>query len=361
MPCKVAALITAMFFLAAPACALAQVEGVPPYAHIIVIIEENKNYAQLMDPKVAPNFARLATTYGNATKFFGEVHPSEANYVALLGGDTFGIHDDDAFYCHEGMTDRLCEFATTPGYADHTVKAPHLGNQLDRKGPTWKGYYENLPEPGSLVANAGLPGFSDGTRKTAFYASKHSGFINFASVQTDPDRTKHVVGFDQLDADLVSDQLPAFALVIPNQCNEMHGLDGPGIPEGCSKEDVPALIGRGDRVLGDLVDRFQKTAAWKSKDNFAIVITFDEGADKLRDGCCAVTPDAPSNFGGGHIPTIVITNHGPRGVSDSTPYNHYSLLRTIEDAFGLEEHLGHAADTDKGVVPMVKLFATSAR
>jgi hypothetical protein len=69
-----------------------------------------------------------------------------------------------------------------------------------------------------------------------------------------------------------------------------------------------------------------------------------------------VTPDAPSNFGGGHIPTVVITNHGPRGVSDATPYNHYSLLRTIEDAFRLPEHLGHAADADKGVAAMSPLF-----
>ena len=71
-----------------------------------------------------------------------------------------------------------------------------------------------------------------------------------------------------------------------------------------------------------------------------------------------MTPDAPSNFGGGHIPTIVITNHGPRGVTDATPYNHYSLLRTIEDAFGIRDYLGLAAATDQGVKPMLPLFRT---
>jgi hypothetical protein len=74
-----------------------------------------------------------------------------------------------------------------------------------------------------------------------------------------------------------------------------------------------------------------------------------------------VTPDAVSNFGGGHIPTIVITNHGPRGLADPTPYNHYSLLRTIEDAFRLPEHLGRAADTDQGVVAMTPLFAADKK
>ena len=93
----------------------------------------------------------------------------------------------------------------------------------------------------------------------------------------------------------------------------------------------------------------------------AIVITFDEGAGKTREGCCGVTPDAASNFGGGHIPTIVITNHGPHGLKDATPYNHYSLLRTIEDAFGIREHLGYAAASDKGVVAMAPLFATPPR
>ena len=125
--------------------------GVPRYAHIVVVVEENKNYDQILDPASAPNIAGLAARYGDATQFFGEVHPSEANYVALLGGDTFGIHDDDGFYCHAGLVDPACAGAAEPGYADHSVKARHLGQQLEAASLTWKGYYENLPEPGSLA------------------------------------------------------------------------------------------------------------------------------------------------------------------------------------------------------------------
>ena len=88
----------------------------------------------------------------------------------------------------------------------------------------------------------------------------------------------------------------------------------------------------------------------------AIVITFDEGSGGDRASCCGVTPTAASNYGGGHIPTIVITNHGPRGLADDTPYNHYSLLRTLEDAFGVDTYLGHANDREKGVLPMTRLF-----
>ncbi len=195
-----------------------------------------------------------------------------------------------------------------------------------------------------------------GSRLTALYASKHSGFVNFESVQKDPHRADHLQGFDAFDADLAANRLPSFALLIPNQCNEMHGLKGEGVPDDCDGNNVPPLIRRGDRVLGELTARIQASAAWKAKENFAIVITFDEGSNGGREGCCAVTPGAASNFGGGHIPTIVITNHGPHGLVDDTAYNHYSLLRTLEDAFGAPAYLGHAADTDKGVVPMTRLF-----
>jgi phosphatidylinositol-3-phosphatase len=63
-----------------------------------------------------------------------------------------------------------------------------------------------------------------------------------------------------------------------------------------------------------------------------------------------------ADFGGGHIATVVITNHGPRGVNDPTPYNHNSLLRTTEDAFGIYEYLNGAGAIDKGVKPMTPLF-----
>jgi arylsulfatase A-like enzyme len=333
-----------------------RLEGVPRFAHIFVIVEENKDYDQILGGEAAPAIARLAREHGNATQFFGEVHPSEANYVALLGGDTFGIHDDDAFYCKPGMAKPECAGSAKPGYVDHTVHAPGLGDQLAARGLSWKGYYENLPEPGSLAYVAGDPKADDGMRTAALYASKHSGFVNFESVQTAPDRAGRLVGFDQLDADIAADALPNFALIVPNQCNEMHGLYGPDVPQDCLGSNKAALIRRGDDEVKRLVAAIERTRAWRGPDNAAIVVTFDEGAGGTREGCCGVTPGAISNFGGGHIPTIVVTNHGPRGLADPTPYNHYALLRTIEDAFGIDQHLRHAAETDKGVRPMARLF-----
>ena len=355
----VAAVLTAALGLPA-AAAPAMLEGVPRYDHVFVIVEENKDYAQILSPVAAPNIAGFAAKYGDAARFFGEGHPSEGNYVALLGGDNLGMHDDDAFYCKPLTTEPYCGGARGAGYVEHTVVERHLGQQLEELGLTWKGYYSDLPEPGSLAV-VSAPRKSGGTSyPSALYASKHSGFLNFAAVQSDPKRAEHIVGFDQLDRDLLSNQLPNFALIIPNQCDEMHGLLGPSVPKGCNILSTKSLIRRGDRVLGELVARLQLTRAWASSKNMAIVITFDEGSGGAREGCCGVTPKATSNFGGGRIPTVVITNHGPRGITDPTAYNHYSLLRTIEDAFGIDEHLRHAADAHLGVYPMVPLFSLPA-
>ena len=334
---------------------------VPAYSHIIVIVEENKDFSQVMNPAIAPNISRLVSENGSADSFYGEVHPSEANYLALLGGDTFGIHDDDAFYCTPGAVAEHCDHAKEPGYVTHTIEAQHLGDQLRAKGLTWKGYFESIPEPGSLAVLSGDSRVGVGSGLSALYASKHSGFVNFRDVQTNPARSSLLVGFEQLDADISAGKLPSFALVVPNQCNEMHGLSGEGVPLDCSGAHVENLIGRGDRVIGELVAKLQGTSAWRSHDNMAIVITFDEGSGGSKGGCCSVTPGALSNYGGGHIPTIVITNHGPRGVRDTTPYNHYSLLRTVEDAFRIKEHLRRAGDTAGGVVSMAPLFATGGR
>jgi len=141
----------------------------------------------------------------------------------------------------------------------------------------------------------------------------------------------------------------------------MHGLHGNDVPADCSGKNSAGLVRRCDRMLARLVGKIMNSAEWKSADNNAIVVTFDENDDDKAsthpNGCCGSNADDPTNPGGGWISTIVITNHGPRHFTDPTPYNHYSLLRSIEDAFELSPHLGHAADESKGVVAMTPLFA----
>lgn len=338
----------------------------PRYTHIFIIVAENKGYDLIIGPgTVAPNLHRLAHEYGLATQFFAETHPSEGNYIAMLAGDTFRIHDDDAYYCKPGTKDTWCTKSRRADYVDHTLMARSLMDQLTEHGLTWKAYMEGLPAPGSLAVRwptadrpvAGVP--------TQLYAAKHNGFVSFRTVQQDPARAARIVGFDALYHDLDAGELPNYAHIVPNQCDDMHGRDAAAeVPADCRKSNLPALIARGDRVIATLVARIMATPAWGGSENFAIVITFDENDKEERlgpdQGCCGNDPGSAANSGGGRIPTLVITNHGPRGVTDDTPYNHYSLLRTTEAAFDINEYLGHAADESKGVVTMTPLFAVTS-
>ena len=327
---------------------------IPHYDHILVIVEENTGYRTILERGWAPNLVRLAHEYGFATQMFAETHPSEANYIALLGGDTFGIHDDDAWYCVPGSTRTFCSHAGDADYVPHLVEGPNLATQLQGKGLAWRAYLEDIPAPGSLAV------MSEGTATAppALYAAKHTAFTNFASVHRDRELARELVGFDALYADLKAGTVPAFALIVPNQCNEMHGIGAAQAPADCSGSDA-ALVRRGDAHAAELVAAIQASPIWTARGNTAIVITWDEDGKEFRapgspQRCCVLDAHNP---GGGHIATVVLTNHGPRGVADPTPYNHYSLLRTIEDALGLGAHLRHAADPD--VKPMTPLFAVS--
>jgi hypothetical protein len=241
-------------------------------------------------------------------------------------------------------------------------------DQLTEKGLTWKAYVEDIPSAGSLVPRWPTPRYSVKGVPNELYAAKHNGFVNFDTVHNEPypELARHFVGFSQLEEDIAANQLPSYAHIVPNQCNDMHGMsrdNGPYVPEDC--RNVARLIKRGDAEIGILVEKLMHSAAWTGGGNTAIVITFDEDDKDSRSsgqqGCCGYDPKSEANFGGGHIPTVVITNHGLGHVVVLTPYNHYSLLRTTEMAFGIDEYLGHAADTGKGVVAMAPLFAAAQK
>ncbi|HEY9639971.1 MAG TPA: alkaline phosphatase family protein [Coleofasciculaceae cyanobacterium] len=324
--------------------------AIPHYDHVFIIVAENKRFDQVINSPSAPNLSRFAKTYGLATHFYGEVHPSEANYVAMLAGSTFGIHDDDAYYCQAGSADGFCPHAASPGYASHTIASRSLLDQLQEKGLTWKGYFESLPSAGSKVVVAPSP-------DRALYASKHNGFLNFKSVQDDPNLSHKIVDLQQLGTDLQTGQAPNYSHIVFNQCHEMHGLS--------ECPNTQALIQTGDTMMAQAVEQIISSSLWSSPNNNAIVITWDEDDNPMNktapQGCCGFDPASAANFGGGQIPTIVITNHGSQGIIDPTPYNHYSLLRTLEDAFGIYEYLNQANATDQGVKPMSALFALPSK
>jgi phospholipase C len=321
----VSAVLLAALGIATPAGAAPGTSG--RYDHVFVIVDENHGFSDVIGNPAAPNLNALAARYGLATGYFGVAHPSEPNYVGLLGGDTFGVADDNPYYLNR-------------------VTAPSLVSQLDHAGIGWKAYLQGSPHPGyqGICYPANCNGSPD---KDPLYVSKHNGIPNF-STSLNPADWSRQVPVEQLAADVEHGTVPVFNWVIPDECHDQHG-DPPYCIDGGDPFDPQdqRLVASGDAYLGHLVDTITSGGFW-AKGNNAIVITYDEGDDDA--GCCGTKP------GGGQVATVVVTSHGPRGLRDGTPYNHYSLLKTIQANFGLG-CLAHSCDAQ--VTPMSRLFAVT--
>jgi hypothetical protein len=289
----------------------------PQYDHIFLVIMENENYNQIIGNAYAPILNTLAQDYGLATRYTGVADPSEPNYVAMLGGDFFGINSDDPYW-----------------FPGQTVSAANLMSQLEGVGKNWRGYFQSMPYAGyrGYCFPDKCNGIPDADTQ---YVSKHNGIVNFANLQS-PTEFANMFPLSQLSADLAGGTVSSFSYIVPNECTDMHGA-----PPWCVDSDKTGtvqqswLIAQGDKFVGNLVNEITSSSAWRTSRNSAIVITFDEG-----------------NTANSEIVTIVITNHGPRGVTDNTSYNHYSLLASLQQTFGLGCLLNSCAAT-----PMTPLFA----
>jgi phosphatidylinositol-3-phosphatase len=341
---------------------LAADAGVPHFDHTFVIILENHDYCQVLaspasavsgecasgdnpNPMAnAPFLNALAAKNGVATAYYGTSHPSEPNYVSMVGGNYFGIQDDNDYACPNGPSPNTvgCGAISLTGgtYPNHTIYGPNLAQQMDDRGVSWKGYFQGLP-------SAGATGNCYPSTGNCLYASKHNPFINFESVQ-DRDLDKNVP-VDQLTTDLKNGSVPSVSVIVPDQCNDMHGLGsctsanidtaGCQVAGGCTLPCTsdPGCIQDADAYTNTVVTMIRTSDTWKHGNN-VIIITVDEGNTNL--GCCDA--GTSKGGGGGNVATIAITNHDARhpdkdndGFSDPTPYNHYSLMATIEGAYGL--------------------------
>ncbi len=334
--------------------------GRAPLDRIFVIMLENHSQSSVIDDPNAPYLTHLAHTYAMADNYYGVTHPSMPNYIAAIAGDNFGIQDDN----------------------DQNVvnlDRPNLVDQLEARHIPWAAYMETLPPDKQARF---WPQTANGTDIT-LYAKKHNPFVLFDSVKNDPSRMAKVKDYTQMSSDLNGPHAPRFVWISPNQCNDMHGgvYDTvAGHPEtpcpyGSTKDDAndAALKQKGDAFVRTAVHTITHSRAWT--DRSAIVIVTDEndytgneptGGWENADGCCdspyvskgdpRVSIDWPGGtYGGGLIPAIVVSPQGPHGYVDHTPYNHYSLLTTIEQNWHLP-YLGHAGDTAGGVVPMWASF-----
>ena len=181
----------------------------------------------------------------------------------------------------QGITDDSCY---TPGFSS----APNLASELADAGKTWGSYNETLPEQGSTVC-------TDGD-----YAQKHNPWFGFSNVPTSSAMT-----FSQFPSDYST--LPQVSFVTPNLCSDMHD---------CSVSD-------GDTWLQNNLGAY---ATWAATHNSLLIVTFDED----------------NRLAGNRIPTVLYGQPVTPGSTSDTTYNHYNVLRTIEDMYGTS-HAGNAA------------------
>ncbi|MGH4027821.1 alkaline phosphatase family protein [Actinomycetota bacterium Odt1-20B] len=182
----------------------------------------------------------------------------------------------------QGITDDSCY---TPGFSS----APNLAAELTAAGKTWASYNEGLPSEGSTTCSSGD------------YARKHNPWFGFSNVSTS---TAHT--FSAFPTDY--SKLPDVSFVVPDLCSDMHD---------CS-------VKTGDTWLKDNLSAY---ASWAKTHNSLLVVTFDED----------------NRLSGNRIPTVLYGQPVTPGSSSTTKYNHYDLLRTLEDMHGLP-HAGNAAN-----------------
>jgi hypothetical protein len=380
--------------------------GVPRLQHIFVIMMENHGYAQIANNPNAPFINGYMKSSNLATNYFAVAHPSLTNYLEITGGSNFGVLSDGNPDWHNasckpdiaaGTVDdeaaglAVCPIAgsgtdaatplidtkneVTPGQpgdieidgklsfaADKHITGANISEQLANNGLSWKSYQESLPVTGADGVNSAdgeysnLTDFSkikpvlkpalSSSNIVALYAAKHNPFVYFKAGQTAA-ALKKTVNFDQLYADLATGDVPNFAFIVPNQCNDQHGRgngtafcnfdpDDNGTQGGLN----PALIQLGDQAVERLVTAIHNSPAWHDG-RAAIVMVWDEN-DYFH------TPETNK------VVLTVDKNYGTHGKSSSTLYTHFSLLKSLEAGFILP-CLNHACDSSVAV--MSDLFA----
>jgi phosphatidylinositol-3-phosphatase len=322
----------------------------PPVRHVFIIVLENESYTVTFGQNsLAPYLAHDLPKQGAMLpNFYGIGHNSLDNYIAMISGQAPNpATQNDCTTYSEFMPSATKPDANgqLPGTGCIYPKSVNtLANQLSAAGFTWKGYMEDMgadPMRESATCGHVAIGADDPTRHATpndQYAAKHNPFVYFHSIIDDkPYCNTNVVNLNALTNDLTHiATTPNFAYITPNLCNDGH--DAP-----CQNGDPGGLISA-NVFLKTWVPRILNSPAFK-KDGL-LIITFDEGTDGTA--CCNEQPlpggPQPGQFGpgGGQIGAVLLSPFITPGTTSTTPYNHYSLLRTLEDIFGLK-HLGYAA------------------
>jgi phosphatidylinositol-3-phosphatase len=324
----------------------------PPVRHVFVIVLENQNYSTTFGPGSAAPY--LATTLAHRgqllTQYYGTGHASLDNYITMVSGqsanpDTQG----DCVYYTNVLPGTIGPGGQAIGQGcayPHAVRT--IANQLTAHDLRWRGYMEDMgSDPSREAARCAHPqlGSTDPTQTATArdqYANRHNPFAYFHSIiDHREDCAHHVVPLRLLTSDLRSASTTRnLSFITPDLCHDGHDATCVNAQQ---KGGLPGV----DEFLRVWAPRILQSDAFR-RDGL-LVITFDESEDDASS--CCFTPTGPNTPmqgiygpGGGRTGTVLISPWIKPGSRNTHPYNHYSLLRSLEDLFHLS-HIGYAANS----------------
>jgi acid phosphatase len=251
--------------------------GQPTFSHVVLVVEENHSYSEVIGNSSMPYLNGLASQYGLATQYFGNAHPSLPNYLMLTTGQM-----------ESGLSDSFSGVITDDNVARELVKA----------GKTWKAYVESLPPAGFAAPDTGP------------YVRRHNPFAYLSDVQNDPNQSANLVPFTQFPTDLANNTLPQYSFIAPNIDNDGH----------------TGTLAQADTWLVNNIKPLIDSPTFQSSG--LLIITFDEGNQ------------ADLNHGGGQVATIIVSSKAKKGFQSTNTYQHQSVLRLILSASGVTNFPG---------------------
>lgn len=332
-------------FASAPATSAATTT--PPVKHVFVVNLENKGYDETFGPdSPAPYLSRTLRDRGQLlTQYYGTAHNSLPNYLAQVSGQgpNAQTQADCQTYSDFAQAGTAAPQQAVGNGCVYPAGVKTVADQLEAKGLTWRGYMEDMGTPcRHPAANA-----VDDTQKAEVgdqYAARHNPFVYFHSITDRPSCAANDVDLGQLTTDLATTATTRnLTYITPNLCNDAH--DSPCV------DGRPGGLATADQWLRTWIPKILASPAFR-KDGL-LVLTFDEADTGTRSGadaCCGEGPGPNAALpgiygpGGGRTGTVLVSPFLKAGTINNTGYNHYSLLRTIEDTFGLAP-LGYAGTT----------------
>jgi hypothetical protein len=311
-----------------------------------IIVLENESAATTFGPaSPAPYLAHTLTAAGaTLPDYYGIGHESADNYIALVSGQ--GPNPQTQADCP--LYDDFLQVGTAPdgqALGSGCVYPPSVqtvGGQLAQAGLPWRAYEGDMGNDPMREAAAcahpalGGPDTTQTATPTDGYATRHDPFMYFHSVIDDAAGcADHVVPLSRLPGDLANVAgTPSYSLITPSLCDDGHDAT-------CADGSAGGLP-RADAFLRAWVPRIVASPAFRA--DGLLVITFDESAGNGGgdDSACCGETASPNTFanglagpGGGRVGAVALSPFIAPGTVSTVPYNHYSLLRTVEDLFSL--------------------------